>query len=251
MAVLVQQQLAADAAFVLHTRSPLGGDGALLAEVALGMGETLAAGTRGSPWRLSVDKASGARAARRRGPAHGAQAAGGLWGIAPAVAGARVSRHAGRACGRERLAGPLVTGCAGRRMRTLCTLQTGPAAAPRHCAAPDALHAPAAWRGLSARYCGLSARARPPGAVDTLAFANFSAALRAGAGGGASGFAYAARTPDYSAEALTVDAGARAALGGRLAGVGAALERAFGGPQDVEGALVGGRLFVVQTRPQP
>jgi len=88
--------------------------------------------------------------------------------------------------------------------------------------------------------------------VDTLAFANFSAALRAGASaGGAGGFAYASRTPDYSAEALSVDAGARAALGGRLAAVGAALERAFGGPQDVEGALVGGRLFVVQTRPQP
>lgn len=59
MAVLVQQQLAADAAFVLHTRSPVGGEGELLAEVALGLGETLASGTRGSPWRLSVDKATG------------------------------------------------------------------------------------------------------------------------------------------------------------------------------------------------
>ena len=61
MGVLVQAQLPADAAFVLHTRSPMGGDGQLLAEVALGLGETLASGTRGSPWRLAVDKASGAR----------------------------------------------------------------------------------------------------------------------------------------------------------------------------------------------
>lgn len=86
------------------------------------------------------------------------------------------------------------------------------------------------------------------GAVTTLAFANFSAALRAGAGGG---FAYAPRTADYSGAALSVDAGARQALGGRLAAVGAALEAAFGGAQDVEGALVGERAYVVQTRPQP
>lgn len=91
MAVLVQQQLATDAAFVLHTRSPLGGDGALLAEVALGMGETLAAGTRGSPWRLSVNKASGARAARRRGLTMGL----GGWraaGRAPVALGAQGGR---------------------------------------------------------------------------------------------------------------------------------------------------------------
>ena len=93
MAVLVQQQLAPDVCFVLHTAHPLTRDPATLcAELAPGMGETLAAGarqvfwwfslllesptfevhpasscafaasagTRGSPWRLEVTKSSGA-----------------------------------------------------------------------------------------------------------------------------------------------------------------------------------------------
>lgn len=87
--------------------------------------------------------------------------------------------------------------------------------------------------------------------MTTLVFANFSTVLRAGAAGAGDGFAYGTRTPDYSREALSRDAGAREALGARLAAVGAALEAAFGGAQDVEGALVGERVFVVQTRPQP
>ena len=89
MAVLVQQQLAPDVCFVLHTAHPLTRDpGVLCAELAPGMGETLAAGgdgcacagrgcaalcpelsrlvrcvaagTRGSPWRLEVNKEVGA-----------------------------------------------------------------------------------------------------------------------------------------------------------------------------------------------
>jgi phosphoglucan,water dikinase len=61
MAVLVQEQLAPDLSFVLHTRSPLEQDpDALYAELAAGLGETLASGTRGSPWRLTVSKSSGA-----------------------------------------------------------------------------------------------------------------------------------------------------------------------------------------------
>lgn len=43
----------------------------------------------------------------------------------------------------------------------------------------------------------------------------------------------------------------REEVGKRLAAVGAALEKAFKGPQDVEGALVGSQVFIVQTRPQP
>ena len=43
----------------------------------------------------------------------------------------------------------------------------------------------------------------------------------------------------------------REEIGKRLAAVGAALEKAFKGPQDVEGALVGSQFFIVQTRPQP
>ena len=60
MAVLVQQQLSPDTSFVLHTASPLDKEeDALYAELAAGLGETLASGTRGSPWRLSVSKVSG------------------------------------------------------------------------------------------------------------------------------------------------------------------------------------------------
>lgn len=60
MAVLVQRQLSPELSFVLHTESPLEHNpGELYAELASGLGETLASGTRGSPWRLSVEKATG------------------------------------------------------------------------------------------------------------------------------------------------------------------------------------------------
>lgn len=65
MAVLVQQQVAPDLSFVLHTVSPLDHDPQLLyAELAVGLGETLASGSRGTPWRLSVNKSTG------QGPCH-------------------------------------------------------------------------------------------------------------------------------------------------------------------------------------
>ena len=57
MAILVQELLQPDLSFVLHTVSPADRDTKLVeAEVAPGLGETLAAGTRGTPWRLSCDK---------------------------------------------------------------------------------------------------------------------------------------------------------------------------------------------------
>ena len=40
-------------------------------------------------------------------------------------------------------------------------------------------------------------------------------------------------------------------VGQQLSQVALALEEAFGEPQDVEGALVGSKVFIVQTRPQP
>ncbi len=43
----------------------------------------------------------------------------------------------------------------------------------------------------------------------------------------------------------------REEVGKSLAAVGAALEKAFKGPQDIEGALVGTDVYIVQTRPQP
>lgn len=59
------------------------------------------------------------------------------------------------------------------------------------------------------------------------------------------------RTLDYAGEPLLWDGEARAALLARLAGLAADVERVMGGaPQDVEGVLSGGKLYVVQARPQ-
>ncbi|XP_071742670.1 phosphoglucan, water dikinase, chloroplastic isoform X2 [Rutidosis leptorrhynchoides] len=60
MAVLVQEMLSPDLSFVLHTVSPTDNDKNVVeAEIAPGLGETLAAGTRGTPWRLSSGKFDG------------------------------------------------------------------------------------------------------------------------------------------------------------------------------------------------
>ena len=60
MAILVQELFSPDFSFVLHTVSPIDGDASkLYAEVAVGLGETLASGTRGTAWRLLVDKSTG------------------------------------------------------------------------------------------------------------------------------------------------------------------------------------------------
>ncbi len=40
-------------------------------------------------------------------------------------------------------------------------------------------------------------------------------------------------------------------LGARLGKIGGQLEEAFGGPQDVEGAIVDDDVYIVQSRPQP
>lgn len=54
-----------------------------------------------------------------------------------------------------------------------------------------------------------------------------------------------------SVQALSTDEERREAVAKQLAAVGAELEKEFGGPQDVEGALLGTDVYVVQTRPQP
>jgi phosphoglucan,water dikinase len=62
MAVLIQELVDADYAFVLHTLSPITQDPrTLYAEIAVGLGETLvSAATAGGPYRLTCDKSSGA-----------------------------------------------------------------------------------------------------------------------------------------------------------------------------------------------
>mmetsp|Transcript_4360 Transcript_4360/g.15113 ORF Transcript_4360/g.15113 Transcript_4360/m.15113 type:complete len:1131 (+) Transcript_4360:97-3489(+) len=146
MAVLIQPLLPAELSFVLHTRDPLGGEAAaetICAEIAAGLGETLASAANGSAWRLTIAKGG-------------------------------------------------------------------------------------------------------DGEVQTLSFANFGAALRIHGEQGV-----VSETVDYAEEALTASAEARAELGASLAAAGAALEAHFKVAQDVEGAVVDGRVFVVQSRPQP
>eukprot|EP00798_Chlamydomonas_sp_ICE-L_P026113 gene26113-11831_t len=60
MAVLIQHLYVPDVSFVLHTARPTDGDtNTLMAEAAPGQGETLAAATRGTPWRFEYNKTSG------------------------------------------------------------------------------------------------------------------------------------------------------------------------------------------------
>ncbi|HZY86788.1 MAG TPA: PEP/pyruvate-binding domain-containing protein, partial [Gemmataceae bacterium] len=58
------------------------------------------------------------------------------------------------------------------------------------------------------------------------------------------------RLLDYRGEKLVWDAAFRDELLRSVARVGVAVERLLGPPQDIEGAVSGGRFYVVQTRPQ-
>jgi phosphoglucan,water dikinase len=83
------------------------------------------------------------------------------------------------------------------------------------------------------------------GSVTTLAFASFSQALQPAPGGG-----LARRTLDYSQVDLSCDSVARQILGRRLSAVASFVEAAFCKPQDIEGAVVGEEIYLVQARPQ-
>ena len=83
------------------------------------------------------------------------------------------------------------------------------------------------------------------GCVETLNFASFSHALRAGRD------AALVRSPvDYSQVRLTTDAGFRDDVGKRLGVIGKFVEKALGRPQDIEGVLRDEVVYLVQTRPQ-
>ena len=56
---------------------------------------------------------------------------------------------------------------------------------------------------------------------------------------------------DFSGDPLLADLAFQSSLLGRIAAAAAAVERAAGSPQDIEGAVTAdGKLYVVQTRPQ-
>ena len=83
------------------------------------------------------------------------------------------------------------------------------------------------------------------GAVKTLAFASFSQAIQPAPGGGLT-----RKTVDYSLDELSRAGEGRTQLGQRLAAIGRGVEDAFGRPQDIEGAVVGNKIFLVQARSQ-
>lgn len=55
---------------------------------------------------------------------------------------------------------------------------------------------------------------------------------------------------DYSSDPLMVDDDFRHSILSSIARAGSAIEELYGSPQDIEGAIRDGKLYVVQTRPQ-
>ncbi len=78
-----------------------------------------------------------------------------------------------------------------------------------------------------------------------LSFANFSQAILPGDGEGV-----VHKTLDYSKIELSNREGYRESLGKRLARIGKFVEAEFGSPQDIEGAVAGDSIYLVQSRPQ-
>lgn len=55
---------------------------------------------------------------------------------------------------------------------------------------------------------------------------------------------------DYSSDPLIVDGSFRQKILSSIARAGSEIEELYGSPQDIEGVIKDGKLFVVQTRPQ-
>ncbi|BBN15240.1 alpha-glucan, water dikinase [Marchantia polymorpha subsp. ruderalis] len=58
------------------------------------------------------------------------------------------------------------------------------------------------------------------------------------------------RVVDYSTDALILDEKFRSSMLAKIAAAGLAIEELYGTPQDIEGVIKDGELYVVQTRPQ-
>ena len=83
------------------------------------------------------------------------------------------------------------------------------------------------------------------GAVRMLAFASFSQALWPDLS-----VDLRAETIDYSKINLTIDKDFRNRLGSRLGAMSRFVEKALGGPQDIEGLVIDSKIYLVQARPQ-
>ena len=213
MAVLCQQQLAPELSFVLHTTHPITRDAAsLVAEVAPGLGETLASGTRGSAWRLQVERDTGnvkTLAFANFSSALLPTSAKGFSSVfSPTIDS---TNDAGLAN-----TGSSLPGSGSGSVGSLSDLED------------DDYEEEDGGKSLSVAAAALAA-ASSTTTVDTVVPC----------------------VVDYSQQELSWSEDVRSALGKRLAAVGRLLESEFEGAQDVEGCVVDGRLFVVQTRPQP
>ena len=83
------------------------------------------------------------------------------------------------------------------------------------------------------------------GMIQIRSFASFSQALWPEAKGG-----LCRKTVDYSRIDLSRKKALHNALGRRLAAIGAFVEKAFRRPQDIEGAVVGRDIYLLQSRAQ-
>lgn len=58
------------------------------------------------------------------------------------------------------------------------------------------------------------------------------------------------RVIDYSSDPMIVDPDFRQRMLSKIAAAGEAIEKFLGSPQDIEGVIKNGEIYVVQTRPQ-
>lgn len=58
------------------------------------------------------------------------------------------------------------------------------------------------------------------------------------------------RVVDYSSDALIVDPSFRHTILSKIAAAGEEIEKSLGTPQDIEGVVKNGEIYIVQTRPQ-
>lgn len=84
------------------------------------------------------------------------------------------------------------------------------------------------------------------GFADTVSFSSMARAVMPGGDAGLT-----QRIIDYSREPMTIDDAYREAFIKRVGNIGAMMEKSFGPPQDIEGGIKGGDVYIFQSRPEP
>ncbi len=250
MAVLLQELLQPSVAFVLHTASPLGdAPDTAVVEIAPGLGETLASGTRGSAWRLAVAKgAAGSGKSGSKASSNGSSVSNGK------SSNGRSSN--GKSSNGKSSNGKSSGSGSGGEVTTLAFANFSQAQLPQRAVAAERVrtlsYSPSASSINSTSSLSSVSSVSSLSSVSSMdGGAAVAAAPDHKATGAVAAFASATRTVDYSKQQLSVSAEAREALGRRIGAIAALLEEQFGGAQDVEGCVVGEDVYIVQTRPQP